>query len=80
MYDGIMKLSNTSKSLSYRTYSITSLKNNIKMGEVTFPNNTTDCWFGGIPFWSPKKGFRGETQVPAKDGSVYFLTPRSSNG
>jgi hypothetical protein len=75
MYDGIMKLSNTSKTVSYRTYKVTSVKNNIQMGNVTFPSSKDNCYFGGVAFWSRKSGFRGETQVPARDGSVYLLTP-----
>jgi hypothetical protein len=75
MYDGIMKLSNTSKTVSYRTYNVTSTRNNVQMGSVSFPSSTENCFFGGVAFWSRKSGFRGETQVTARDGSVYLLTP-----
>lgn len=75
MYDGIMKLSNTSKPVSYRTYNVTSVRNNVQMGSVSFPSSTENCYFGGVAFWSRKSGFRGETQVAARDGSVYLLTP-----
>jgi hypothetical protein len=79
MYDGIMKLSNTSKPVSYRTYNVTSVRtstrNNVQMGSVSFPSSTENCFFGGVAFWSRKSGFRGETQVTARDGSVYLLTP-----
>ena len=70
-----MKLSNTSKTVSYRTYKVTSTRNNVQMGSVSFPSSTENCFFGGVAFWSRKSGFRGETQVTARDGSVYLLTP-----
>ena len=70
-----MKLSNTSKTVSYRTYNVTSTRNNVQMGSVSFPSSTENCFFGGVAFWSRKSGFRGETQVTARDGSVYLLTP-----
>jgi len=75
MYDGIMKLSNTSKPVSYQSYKVTSTRNNVQMGSVSFPSSTENCFFGGVAFWSRKSGFRGETQVTARDGSVYLLTP-----
>ena len=70
-----MKLSNTSKPVSYRTYKVTSVRNNVQMASVSFPSTTENCFFGGIPFWSSKCGFRGETRVASGDGSVYLFTP-----
>jgi hypothetical protein len=72
-----MKLSNTSKPVSYQKYKIacrTSLST-VQVGTVSFPSSTENCFFGGVAFWSSKSGFRGETKVAARDGSVYLLTP-----
>jgi hypothetical protein len=72
-----MKLSNTSKPVSYQKYKIACCtpSSTVQVGTVSFPSSTDNCYFGGLAFWSSKSGFRGETQVTARDGSVYLLTP-----